>query len=63
VDFEAVQAWYSRTGLFASREDVEAELGPPTEGVRWGAEVVERMERVEHSNRHLGVPAAQEWVR
>ena len=62
VEFEEVEWWYHNRWLFQTREQVEAELGPPTRHVPWNPELVERVGAVEHSNRHFGVPRDQVWL-
>jgi hypothetical protein len=64
VDFEEVVQWHTRrVGLLQTRADVEAEIGPPTEQAPPSPYLDERLERVLHSSRHVGVPADREWVR
>jgi hypothetical protein len=63
VDFEEVEAWYYRERLHQTREEVEAEIGLPTERLVWTRELVELTAVEEHMNRHFGLPTDRVWVR
>ena len=54
--------WYANRWLFQTRDEVEAEIGPPTERVPWTPELVRRTDEVRHMNRDR-VPPDQEWMR
>jgi hypothetical protein len=61
-EFELVEKRFSDVQLFASREEAEALLGPPS-GRAYGPEIVAAQERAERSNRHFGIPSEQIWQR
>ena len=62
-EFRLVVDWYDYVYLTQSRREVEELLGPPTQHAVQAPEFAELIKVLEHSNRHLGLPADREWVR
>jgi hypothetical protein len=65
LDFNFIELWYdlNNHGLYQRREDVEEEIGPPTERNYQNPEHTKVMEELLWIHRHDSVPAGREWVR
>jgi hypothetical protein len=64
LDFNFIELWCDlNKGLDQRREEVEEEIGPPTERNYQNPEHTRVMEELLWIRRHRSIPADREWVR